>query len=282
MESLWNGITGLDHPVIAVQDLAGAVVTFRRLGFTVSPLGSHLQWGTGNLCIMFPGGYIELRGILDTSRPLHGLDEFLESGGEGLMGVAFSTASAQESRAALERAGLSVEQYVHLVRNFHTPARTVQIEFELCFPERTHVPGLGHVVLCEHLTPALMRLPGDADHDNGAIGICSISGALPPSRNGTRALRTFFGAGHVREDDRELAIHLPDKGSIRLTDASAPQPGCREGLFGISIAVASLAQTRELLASRDVPFTERGAGSRLVVPPRLASGVEVEFSAPCT
>lgn len=58
---LFNGIESLDHPVIAARDLDAARVTFERLGFTVPPRGSHVEWGTGNLCIMFRGDYIEIQ-----------------------------------------------------------------------------------------------------------------------------------------------------------------------------------------------------------------------------
>ena len=54
-----NGIELIDHPVIAARDLDAARRTFERLGFTVPPRGSHIEWGTGNLCIMFPDDYIK-------------------------------------------------------------------------------------------------------------------------------------------------------------------------------------------------------------------------------
>ena len=70
-----NGITSIDHPVIAVRDMEEARQTFMRLGFTVPPRGSHVEWGTGNWCIMFPKDYLELRGIIDTDRPRSGEGE---------------------------------------------------------------------------------------------------------------------------------------------------------------------------------------------------------------
>ena len=84
-----NGIALIDHPVIAARDLDAARVQFERLGFTVPPRGSYVEWGTGNLCIMFPDDYLEIRGIIDASRFTMHLDEHLDAYGEGLMGVAF-------------------------------------------------------------------------------------------------------------------------------------------------------------------------------------------------
>ena len=84
---LHNGIENIDHPVIATADLDATRQQFERLGFTVPPRGSHIEWGTGNLCIMFPDDYIEVRGILDTEKFTMHLDTHLEKHGEGLMHV---------------------------------------------------------------------------------------------------------------------------------------------------------------------------------------------------
>ena len=62
-----NAITGVDHPVIAVGDMEGARAVYERLGFTIPPRGSHIEWGTGNWCIMFADDYLELRGIVDAN-----------------------------------------------------------------------------------------------------------------------------------------------------------------------------------------------------------------------
>ena len=70
-------IRGIDHPVIAVRDMEKARERYRRLGFTIPPRGSHIQWGTGNWCMMFPEDYLELRGIVDPVRYTHNLDAFL-------------------------------------------------------------------------------------------------------------------------------------------------------------------------------------------------------------
>ena len=80
-----NRILGIDHPVIGVAGMAAARTTYERLGFAIPPRGSHIEWGTGNWCIMFGDDYLELRGILDPDKYTHGLDEFLAAG-EGLMG----------------------------------------------------------------------------------------------------------------------------------------------------------------------------------------------------
>src|SRR5208282_11857 len=111
------GIRGIDHPVIAIRDMAQGRRTYERLGFTVPPRGSHLEWGTGNWCIMFARDYLELRGVVDASRYLHHLDEFL-AGREGLMGVAFDVDGAAASFGKAGASRIAANAQRGLTRRF--------------------------------------------------------------------------------------------------------------------------------------------------------------------
>ena len=118
MPDTFNGIESVDHPVVAVNDPAAARTTFEALGFTVPSRGSHVEWGTGNLCIMFPDDYLEIRGIIDSDRFVMHLDEHLEKFGEGLMGVAFRTDDVRNSYAELKKHGVDTPAPGRLTRNF--------------------------------------------------------------------------------------------------------------------------------------------------------------------
>jgi len=59
---------GLDHIVHAVHDLDAAADLYRRMGFQVGGRNRHPRaWGTQNHIIQFPGTYIELLSLADTS-----------------------------------------------------------------------------------------------------------------------------------------------------------------------------------------------------------------------
>jgi len=111
----FNSIESLDHPVIAARDLDAARITYEKLGFTIPPRGSHVEWGTGNLCIMFPDDYLEIRGIIDASRFTMNLDKHLEQYGEGLMAVAFRTDNVQFSYEGMIRHGMQVTEPRRLI-----------------------------------------------------------------------------------------------------------------------------------------------------------------------
>ena len=70
------GITGIDHTLVGVRDLESARAAWSRLGFTVTPRGRPIGWGTGNYCVMLEEGYVELLGIVDPG-PLSNRNEKL-------------------------------------------------------------------------------------------------------------------------------------------------------------------------------------------------------------
>jgi len=53
-----HGILGIDHTLVGVADLDQAGMAWTRLGFTLSPRGRHIGWGTANYCVMFARDYI--------------------------------------------------------------------------------------------------------------------------------------------------------------------------------------------------------------------------------
>ena len=58
---------GLEHPLLAVHDLDAAIETFRKMGFSPSPVGRH-PWGTTNSLVMFPANFVELISVGDPDR----------------------------------------------------------------------------------------------------------------------------------------------------------------------------------------------------------------------
>src|SRR5580704_18384739 len=60
-----KNVIGIDHAVVVVKDLDAAAETWKRLGFTLSPRGTHsAHMGTGNYTVMLDPDYFELLGIV--------------------------------------------------------------------------------------------------------------------------------------------------------------------------------------------------------------------------
>src|SRR3954451_7661429 len=99
-----KNVIGIDHAVVVVKDLDVAAETWKRLGFTLSPRGTHsAKMGSGNYTIMLDPDYIELLGILAETDHNAPARAFLAKRGEGIERIAFtaidSEAGAQEIRA---------------------------------------------------------------------------------------------------------------------------------------------------------------------------------------
>ena len=97
-----KNVIGIDHAVVMVKDLDKSAENWRRLGFTVSPRGTHsAHMGTGNYTIMLDPDYIELLGVLAPTEHNAPARAMLEKR-EGIERVAFtavdSAAAAEEIR----------------------------------------------------------------------------------------------------------------------------------------------------------------------------------------
>jgi 4-hydroxyphenylpyruvate dioxygenase-like putative hemolysin len=99
-----KNLIGIDHAVVVVEDLDKAAENWKRLGFTVSPRGTHsAKMGSGNTTIMLDPDYMELLGVLVETEHNTPTRNFLASRGEGIERIAFtavdSAAGAEEIRA---------------------------------------------------------------------------------------------------------------------------------------------------------------------------------------
>jgi catechol 2,3-dioxygenase-like lactoylglutathione lyase family enzyme len=266
-----NGIEGIDHPVIASRDLDATREQFERLGFTVPPRGSHIEWGTGNLCIMFPDDYIEVRGIIDSERFTMHLDTHLEEHGEGLMGVAFGTADVKASYAEAQGHGINTGALRQLRRNFEHPEGWTQPSFELFSPDPDDIEGLMHVVVIQHLTPELIRRPDFLEHANGCLGIVEMSGTITDIESCAAKMRRLLGDEAVVASDTDVLLTVPSGQSVRLKKADVA------GLTAMTLRVTDVAATAELFESRGVSF-DRDRDGAIVASPEDASGTTLIFS----
>ena len=130
-----GAVTGIDHTLVGVRDLEAARRTWDTLGFTLTPRGRHIGWGTGNYCVMLESGYIELLGVVDPSQFLNNLDGFLQKR-EGLMGLAFGTEDSAACAAALKSAGVVFEGPKGLKRKLEMPEGEGLPAFELLYLDR--------------------------------------------------------------------------------------------------------------------------------------------------
>jgi catechol 2,3-dioxygenase-like lactoylglutathione lyase family enzyme len=98
-----KNIIGIDHAVVSVKDLDAAAAIWKKLGFTLSPRGTHsAKMGSGNYTIMLDPDYVELLGVIAETEHNAPMRDFLAKRGEGVERIAFtavdSAAGAEEIR----------------------------------------------------------------------------------------------------------------------------------------------------------------------------------------
>ncbi len=162
-------ILGLDHLVVTVRDLDGAAQAWRRLGFTVSPRGTHsAHLGSANYTIVFQDDYIELLGVLTPTEHLKPTIEFLKRR-EGVERAAFTTDDAAAGVEELRHRGLAPIGPVHFGRPVELPGGGEgEARFNVFRWPLDEAPGGLRIFACQHLTRDTVWIPELQDHANGA------------------------------------------------------------------------------------------------------------------
>ncbi|MGH6931436.1 MAG: VOC family protein, partial [Dongiaceae bacterium] len=149
-----NAVIGIDHALVGVRDLEVAHAAWQAMGFTVTPRGRHIGWGTANYCVMLRRGYVELLGILDPVQFTNDLDKFLAAR-EGLMGLAFGSRDNVRTHRWLAEAGFHPDGPKELKRALELPSGDAMPAFKLVFVPPDETPGLS-AFFCQHLSPELV------------------------------------------------------------------------------------------------------------------------------
>jgi len=162
-------LRAIDHLVIAVADLAAAVVTYRELGFTVVPGGRHPGVGTDNALVVFrDGAYLELLGFHEP-RPDHRWWTPLARGG-GLVDFCLQTDDLGGDAKILRQAGVEMGEAER--RNRQRPDG-VEVRW-VCVLARGAHRGVAPFLLAED-GPREARVPPERGHANGVAGIGTVT-----------------------------------------------------------------------------------------------------------
>ena len=281
-----HNITGIDHALIGVEKLELARSTYERLGFTLTPRGSHIGWGTANYCIMFGNDYIELLGIVDPSLETNGLDRALAERGEGLLGVALASDDPERTHRSLVEAELEPSELLTLKRKLELPEGDALPEFKLI--RLTESAGLSakHLFICHHITPELVRRPEWLQHANGAQYINSVVVVVDDPGSLASYYRRLCGSINVIMTDNTLTVLLNQGSLIFVNDRDidllfpgltiADEMPASPHLIAMTIAVEDLGGTADFLTGHGIKSQKIANGS-LRISPKEACGVLLEF-----
>lgn len=165
-------LTAIDHLVIVVADLQGAIERSQRLGFSVVPGGRHTTSGTHNALIgLADGSYIELLAFYQPNpqSPWWGA---LDHGG-GLSDFCVQTDDLRADVAAFRAAGIAMSDPSPMGR---VRPDGFRLEWVLSKPGvelRGIVP-----FLIEDVTPREERVPRLTAHENRVTGLDTLTLAV--------------------------------------------------------------------------------------------------------
>jgi catechol 2,3-dioxygenase-like lactoylglutathione lyase family enzyme len=165
-------LIGIDHLVIAVENLEAARKSYTALGFTVVEGGRHTGIGTYNALIAFEdGAYIELIAFYEP-RDDHRWFAPLQKG-QGLVDFCLQTDDLPGDTAALRRAGVDIGEPEK--RNRVRPdGKDIRWVFSLARgPHR----GVAPFIIADE-TGRDERVPRQRTHANGVTGVGSVTVAV--------------------------------------------------------------------------------------------------------
>ena len=168
-------IVGLDHVVVTTRNLDAASATWQRLGFTLSPRGTHsAHIGSANYTIVFGDDYLELLGILHETAHNQLTVAFLKQR-EGIERAAFTTDDASAGIAELNARGIGGSGPLAFARPVELPGGgNSEARFNIfSWPPEPAPAGL-RIFACQHLTPETVWIPELQRHANGATGLLAV------------------------------------------------------------------------------------------------------------
>jgi catechol 2,3-dioxygenase-like lactoylglutathione lyase family enzyme len=304
-----EGLTGLDHVVIAVNDLAGAVEAYRRLGFEVVPADGAITGG--------PGAFVDLgTAYLGLMAPPDSAGEPRPYTFEGGLAQGWEVRDLGPAIVGLEKAGAAFREGepAELAEEGGGASERAQAPgrgpWRLALPQVQPISGTS-VYLVQVDQPALDRLlkpdgpgPGSAaapEHPNGARGLAYVTVAVRSFEQPVKILRSWGldpkppvedtrGARSVEVDlpEGKLFLVAPLTGGgindfLEERRARAAPVGDRyyEGsILAIGIAVEDLDQTIDYLKERGiahVPMELPTVGRAEVVQGAPGWGLRLEF-----
>ena len=284
-----SAIAGIDHVIVAVNDLEQARAGWTRLGFTLTPRGRHIgpdgPLGTANYCVMFGRDYLELLGFVGPDEHAEQLRAFLARR-EGAMAVAFAPAgSAEVSARALVGQGLHPGAPRALGRQLELAEGEVEARFSLLTlpPEETSDLDC---FICGHLTPELVRRPAWLEHPNGAVGLRAVYILAADTAPLLPAYDRLFGIHEVTTTDAVTSVRAGPHRLVFMTpdDFATMHPGISlaadfpiPGIAALELAVADRDLTANHLRRQGIAYDDLPKG-RLAVLAREANGTVLFFT----
>jgi hypothetical protein len=277
-----KNVVGIDHAVVVVKDLDKAAGNWKRVGFTVSPRGTHsARMGSGNATIMLDPDYIELLGVLVETEHNAPTRAFLAKRGEGIERIAFtavdSAAGAEEIRArGYEPVGpTDFERPVTMPDGSLSAAKFRIFQWPIA-----EAPGGLRIFACQHKTRETVWIPELMHHANGAKHLEQVLVVSPDCAKDAAHLARMIDRDVRAEADGAVAV---PSGSDRADFVFLTKDQLRRRYPEVSLAgLPERGGAGLVLATSDLAAAEKAIGSvrsgaAVCVAPAAANGALLAF-----
>jgi hypothetical protein len=279
-----KNVIGIDHAVVVVKDLDNAAENWKRLGFTVSPRGTHsAKMGSGNYTIMLDPDYIELLGILvetDHNAPTRA---FLAKRGEGIERIAFTAVDSAAGAEEIRKHGYEPVGPVDFERPVTMPDGSLSAaKFRIFQWPIAEAPGGLRIFACQHKTRETVWIPELMKHANGAKRLKQVLVVSPEAAKDSAHLARMIDRDVRAEADGAVAVPSGSdradfifltKEQLGLRYPEVPLAGLPErGGAGLVIATADLAAAEKAVGGAGIR-----SGDAVCVAPAAANGTLLAF-----
>ena len=278
-----KAIREIDHLLTYVRDLDAAAATFRRMGFTLSPLSRIEAMGISNHLVLMRQGipgfanYIELMSAHDRARLPPPMAKVL-SGPEGIKSMVLGTEDAVAAQQAMLKHGFAAAPPVHVKREWKiAPEQSVFPEFDVLMPVEAPLAFNA----CRYFNVDLYLRPEWRVHANGAQRMTTVFAVADEPAAVARRYGDLFDASTRQSGEAvcttpgqvDLAVMSSETAKRRFGLTVATAAGA--GYLGYLVEVVSLDVLRSCLSDGKVPC--RDLGGTICVDPADGFGNLIVF-----
>jgi hypothetical protein len=281
----------LDHFMVRVDDMPGAVERFSRMGFDFTPHSDLERLKVANrLMLLWPkrsgaANFIELMTITDAEK-VHPVMAEILSAGEGLKMIVHLASNIDEFIAAMREREIRVHPTWDIDREWLSPSgERERVRFRVAIPRPGQAPFMFNAYEPSNIDQYLQDRY--RHHHNGARHVAAITGRVTEDRFDETvrfyeqlyevpAERPAVGLAEIKPRDVALRIATP-RAARDLYPASASVEEEKPGLVGITVEVVDIAALESLFAANGVPSVRCAGREAVLVGPEYACGVMLEF-----
>jgi catechol 2,3-dioxygenase-like lactoylglutathione lyase family enzyme len=277
-----KNIVGIDHAVVMVRDLDAAAASWKRLGFTLSPRGTHsAHMGTGNYTMMLDPDYIELLGVLTPTEHNAPARAMLEKH-EGIERVAFTAVDAAAGADEIRARGLAPIGPTDFERPVTMPDGSLSAaKFRTFLWPTAEAPAGMRIFACQHKTRETVWIPELMKHANGARRLRQVLLVATEPASEAEHLARLIDRETRQEADGAVVV---PSGEDRADFVFMTREQLGQRYAGVPLTSLPERAAAGLVIAADMSAAEKAlgasgvrSGQSICVPPSAANGTMLAF-----